>query len=161
MGGQAQSLLNLIQMAGDPDGEDAHDPLADAKKEINRQYGNWVQLIVWLDKNTKEQFDREPEAARQCYRLYATFRNVLHSEAKAIYDIASGMNSVNIMDPRDMSKLFAVLSKMKADKSIQAGMDKASDDADARLTELVSQYDMQKPFSIRREEQSGGNIMGF
>jgi len=47
------------------------------------------------------------------------------------------------------------------DPSIQASIDQASDDADARLTELVSQYDMQKPFSIRREEQSGGNIMGF
>jgi hypothetical protein len=161
VGGQTESLLKMIQMAGDPEGEEAQDPLADAKKEINRQYDNWVKLITWLDTNTKTSFDKEPDAAKQCYRLYATFRGVLYAEAKTIYDIASGMNSVNIMNPQDMSKLFTVLSKMKSDKSIQAGMDQASDDADARLTDLVSQYDMEKPFSITREQQSGGNIMGF
>jgi len=160
VGGQTQSLLTLIQMVGSED-EEAIDPLADAKKELNRQYGNWISLINFLDSKTKESFDKEPEAGKQCYRLYATFRGVLYSEAKTIYEIASGMNSVNIMDPKDMSKLFAILTKMKSDKSIQTNMDKASDDADARLTDLVSQYDMQKPFSITREEQSGGNIMGF
>ena len=36
-GGTTNSMLNLIDEAGDPDGEKARDPLADTKKELNRQ----------------------------------------------------------------------------------------------------------------------------
>jgi len=39
-------------------------------------------------------------------------------------------------------------------------IDKAADDADAKLTTLVSNYDMEKPFDVPREKK-GGNIMGF
>jgi len=45
--------------------------------------------------------------------------------------------------------------------SIQGGIDASADNADAKLTQLVSKYDMQKPFNVPREERTSGSIMGF
>lgn len=144
-------LMSMIDMAMDPEGKEAQDPLADSKKELNRQYKNWVQTVKF--------FDNKP-APPECREFSGEYRAVLYNEAKAIGTIAAGFNSVNITDPKDMSKLLGVLQKMKGDPSIQSNIDKSADNADAKLTALVSNYDMEKPFDVPREKKEG-NIMGF
>lgn len=151
-GGAASSLLNLIDAAMDPDDSKARDPLADTKAELNRQYKNWISTLQFLDKKT---------APSQCREFSGMYRNVIFKETKAIGEIAVSFNSVNVMNPQDMSKLLAALQKMKADPAIQGNIDKAADTADSSLDKLVSNYDMAKPFSVPREEKTSGSIMGF
>lgn len=149
--GTADSLLGLIDMAMDPDGAEARDPLADVKKELNRQYKNWLSTLQYFDKKA---------APAECREFAGAYRMVIYSEAKAIGEIAIGMNSVDMTDRGDMSKLLSKLQKMKKDPSIQQNIDKAADTADAKLTQLVSYYDMQKPFDVPREKGDNG-IMDF
>jgi hypothetical protein len=150
--GQAKSLINMIDMAGDPDGAEAQDPLADVKKELSRQYKNWLSTLTAFDGRT---------APDSCREFSGAYRQVLFSESKTIGEIAGSFNKVDITSPDDMGKLLSALQKMKRDPSIQGGIDQAADNADARLTSLVEPYDMAKPFSVPREKQTSGNIMGF
>ena len=150
-GNSAKGLISMINMAMDPDGKEAQDPLQDSKNELNRQYKNWVETLKY--------FDNKP-APPECREFSGQYRQVLYNETKAIGQIAAGFNSVNVMNPDDMSKLLTVLEKMKRDPNIQSNIDKAADSADAKLNSLVSNYDMDKPFDVPREKQ-GGNIMGF
>jgi len=150
-GSSAKSLMDMIDMAADPEGKEARDPLADSKAELNRQYKNWLDTLKF--------FDSKP-APPECREFSGAYRAVLYNETKAIGDIAADFNKVNVMDPDDMSKLLHSLGKMKGDETIQDSIDKAADAADAKLTVLVSSYDMEKPFDVPRE-QKGGNIMGF
>ena len=150
--GQAKSLISLIDMASDPEGQEAQDPLADVKKELNRQYKNWLSTLTYFDSRTS------PDSCRE---FSGAYRHVLYSESRAIGEIAVNMNKLDITSPDDMSKLLSVLQKMKRDPSIQTGIDQAADNADGSLDRLVAQYDMEKPFSVPREKQTSGNIMGF
>jgi len=149
---QSQSLLSLIDMAMDPDGKAAQDPLADTKKELLRQYKNWYSTLEYFDKKA---------APAECREFSGAYRDVLYQEAKVIGSIAGSFSKVNIMDPKDMQGLLSALQKMKRDRSIQENIDKSADNADAKLTQLVSNYDMEKPFSVPREEGTSGSIMGF
>lgn len=150
--GQAKSLISLIDMASDPDGAEAQDPLADVKKELNRQYKNWLSTLTFFDSKT---------APDSCREFSGAYRQVLYSESKAIGEIAVNLNKVDMTDPDDMSRLLSALQKMKRDPSIQNGIDQSADNADAKLASLVEPYDMEKPFSVPREKQTSGNIMGF
>lgn len=150
--GKAQSLLSLIDMAMDPDGAQARDPLADTKKELLRQYKNWLSTLQYFDKRS---------APAQCREFSGSYREVLFRETKAIGAVAGGMKDVDFTDPKDMDKLLKALQAMKADPSIQEGIDTAADQADAKLSALVAQYDMEKPFDVPREQRTSGNIMGF
>ncbi|MCX8053213.1 MAG: hypothetical protein N3B12_05345 [Armatimonadetes bacterium] len=152
VGGQTLTLMKLIDMAADPNGKEDLDPLKAVREELVRQYKNWLSTLQYFDKKT---------APDECREFSGAYRDVLYREAKAIGTIALGLQRVNIADPADMSRLLAELQKMKKDPSIQAGIDRAVDDADAKLTQLVSKYDMKKPFDVLREQQTGGNIMGF
>lgn len=151
-GGQTQSMLSMIDMAMDPDGKEAQDPLADSKKELTRQYKNWLATLDY--------FDKKP-APQLCRDFSGSYRAVLYNEAKTIGEITVSFNNVNITDPQDLSKLLSALQKMKKDPTIQQSIDKAADDADGKLTQLVSNYDMKKPFDVPREKQTSGNIMAF
>lgn len=151
-GGATQSLLSMIDMASNPDGAQARDPLQDTKDELSRQYKNWLAALEFFDKQA---------APPECREFSASYRDVLYREAKAIGDIAVSFNAVNVMNPQDMSRLLNELQKMKRDQSIQQNIDKATDAADAHLTRLADTYDMQKPFDVPREQKTSGNIMGF
>ena len=150
--GQAQSLMDLIDMASDPDGAKARDPLSDAKKELGRQYKNWLSTLKYLDGRP---------APPECREFGGAYRAVIYSEVKAIGDIAVNFNSVDVSDPRDMSGLLQALMKMKGDPSIQGDIDKSADNADAKLSQLASYYGMEKPFDVPREKKTSGSIMGF
>lgn len=151
VGGSTKGLMDMIEWAADPDGKEARDPLADSKEELNRQYKNWLETLKY--------FDNKP-APPECREFSGAYRAVIYNEAKAIGDIAVDFNKANVTNPNDMSKLLRSLGKMKGDESIQGNIDKSADDADAKLTSLVSNYDMKKPFDVPREKR-GGNIMGF
>ena len=151
-GGQAQGMINLIDMAMDPDRAKAQDPLAETKKELSRQYSNWLNTITF--------FDKAPAPA-ECREFSGAYRAVIYNETKAIGDIAVSFNAVDITKLGDLSKLLGNLQKLKGDPRIQGNIDKAADDADAKLTQLTSNYDMKKPFDVPREQQGSGSIMGF
>jgi len=151
-GSQASSLLKMIDMASDPDSNEDIDPLKDAKDELGRQYKNWVTTLQF--------FDKKP-APNECREFSGAYRQVLDSETRTIGTVALGLQKVNIMNPDDMSKLLREMQKIKKDPSIQRNIDTAADTADAKLTQLVSQYDMKKPFDVPREQQTSGSIMGF
>ena len=151
-GSQAASLMKMIDMATDPDNKEDLDPLKDAKDELVRQYKNWASTIEYFDKKA---------APNECREFSGAYRNVLYNETKAIGEVAVGLGKVNIMDPKDMSKLLSQMQKMKKDPSIQRGIDTSADNADAKLTHLTSNYDMKKPFDVPREAQTSGSIMGF
>lgn len=151
-GGGTQGLLDLIDMAMDPEGKEARDPLAETKAELSRQYKNWLSTLRFFDRRV---------APPECREFSGAYRDVLFRETKAIGEITVSFNSVNVMDPKDMSRLLDSLQKMKRDPSIQRNIDQAADNADAKLTRLVSNYDMEKPFSVQREQSTSGSIMGF
>ena len=44
-----QALMDMIDMAADPEGKEARDPLADSKAELNRQYKNWLETLKYFD----------------------------------------------------------------------------------------------------------------
>lgn len=150
--GAAQNLMDLIDMAMDPDGAKARDPLAETKKELTRQYINWFNTLKYLDKKP---------APPECREFAGAYRDVLYRETDAIGRITAGMKNVDFTDPKDMSKMLKALQGMKADPSIQANIDKSADNADGKLNALVAQYDMEKPFDVPREQQTSGNITGF
>lgn len=150
-GGGSKGMMDMINMAMDPEGKAAQDPLAETKAELNRQYSNWQKTLNY--------FDSKPAPA-QCREFSGSYRAVLANETKTLGEISTSFNGLNIQSPDDMSKLLTALQKMKGDPSIQANIDKSANDADAKLTSLVSNYDMQKPFDVPPEKQ-GGNIMGF
>jgi hypothetical protein len=149
---QAQGLLRLIDMASDPNGKEAQDPLFEVRNELNRQYKNWL--------STLEYFDKKP-APMECREFSGAYRNVLYRETMAIGTIAVSFNKVDITNPNDLQRLLSALKKMKRDPSIQRKIDEAADLADAKLTQLVSRYDMKKPFDVPREQGTSGSIMGF
>jgi len=149
---QAQSLMDLIDMASEPESAKAKDPLIDVKNELGRQYKNWLSTIQYFDKKA---------APMQCREFSGAYRDVVFKEAKAIGEVAVNLSKVDMTDPRDMSKLLSTFQKMKKDPTIQQGIDTSADTADAKLTQLVSQYDMQKPFNVPREASTSGSIMGF
>lgn len=151
-GSHADSLLKLIDMAGDPQSKEAVDPLADTKKELERQYKNWLSTLQYFDTKT---------APNQCREFSGAYRQVLYNETRTIGEISTQMSKVNVMDPKDMQHLLVVMQKMKNDPTIQANIDRSADNADAKLTQLVSNYDMEKPFDVPRESKTSGNIMGF
>ena len=152
VGGQANSLMKMIDMASDPDSKENVDPLEDSKKELARQYKNWLSTLDYFDKKT---------APNECREFSGAYRDVLYKEAKTIGEIAVSMSKVNIMDPKDMQQLLQTFQKMKGDPAIQKNIDTSADNADAKLTQVVSKYDMQKPFRVPREQQTSGSIMGF
>ncbi|MGQ9454437.1 MAG: hypothetical protein ACUVRS_07640 [Armatimonadota bacterium] len=151
-GGQAMTLLKLIDMASNPDSKVDVDPLKEVRGELARQYKNWLSTI--------EYFDKKP-APNDCREFSGAYRDLLVRETTAIGAIAQGLQRVNIMDPNEMARLLRDLQRMKSDPSIQRRIDEAADNADAKLTELVSKYDMNKPFNVPREQQISGSIMGF
>lgn len=151
-GGQTQGLLDLIDMASDPDSQKAIDPLADSKAELGRQFKNW--------KNTLDYFDKQ-QAPDQCREFSGAYREVLRQETLVIGKLAVDFSKVDVTDPQDMMKLLGVLQKMKGDPTIQKGIDDSADNADSRLDLLVSNYDMEKPFDVPREQKTSGSIMGF
>lgn len=151
-GSQAASLMAMIDMATDPEGKAAQDPLASTKNELARQFTNWKKTLDYFDQRT---------APAQCREFSGAYRQLLYNETVTIGKIAVDFSGVNIMDPNDMSKLLRSLQKMKGDPSIQEKIDESADTADAKLEALVSNFDMEKPFDVPREKQTSGSIMGF
>ncbi|MCX6345956.1 MAG: hypothetical protein NT018_12950 [Armatimonadetes bacterium] len=153
VGGAGQSLMDMIDMASDSESSaKARDPLQDTKDELNRQYKNWLAELEFFDKKA---------APPECREFSGAYRSVIYNEAKAIGEIAVSFNNVNIMDPKDMSKLLDSLQKIKKDPSIQANIDQSADTANSKLDGIVSNYDMVKPFNVPREQSGGGSITGF
>lgn len=152
VGSQAQSLMDLIDMASDPDGAKARDPLSDAKKELGRQYKNWLSTLKYLDSKP---------APPECREFGGAYREVIYRETKAIGDISVSISSIDFTNLKDMSGLLVTLEKMKGDTSIQGDIDKSADNADSKLSQLASYYGMEKPFDVPREKKTSGNIMSF
>lgn len=150
--GEAQSLMDEINMASNPDDTKTPDPLKSTKNELNRQYKNWASTLQYFD---------EMAAPPECRQFSGAYRKVLSTETKEIGYLASSFNSMNIMSLNSMNKLLSGLEKMKSDPSVQGNIDKAAVNANASLNSLVAEYSMNKPFNVKVEQQSGGSLLGF
>lgn len=151
VGGQAMSLEKMMDWVDNDKGGELVDPLADVKKETGRQYKNWVATLKF--------FDNKP-APPECREFSGAYRQVLFSQTAMIGKVVGSLDKVDLTKTQDMMSWAAALMKLKSDPNLQGGIDKAADDADAKLATLVSNYDMEKPFDVPREKKEG-NIMGF
>lgn len=150
--GQAQSLESLLDWLDDDKAGEVRDPLAGAKKEIARQYTNWVATVSYFDRTA---------APAECREFSGAYREVVAREAKMIGEVANTLHKVDVTKSRDMQEAFRALLRMKNQPTLQSSIDEAADQADAKLAQLVSNYDMEKPFSVPRERKQSGSILGF
>lgn len=146
-----QGLDGLLEMLDDEGSDKAKDPLIDTKNELNRHYANWVSTVNYFDQ-------RKPP--QECRDFAAYYRQVIYNEAVTIGQIVNTMSSSSDYSSRDVTKIIANLQGiMKGDA--QKNIDTSVEYADTSLDNLVSNYDMQKPFSVTKEQGTSGSILGF
>jgi hypothetical protein len=150
--GQVQGLMNILDMVGDPSGENVKSPLEKFATELGRQYQNWLSTVNYFDSKS---------APEQCREFGGAYRQALVTETQLIGEVAQGLASTDITSPDAMEKLLAAFRTMSSSGNLQQQIDYYVDLSDTKLNELVSQYDMQKPFSVLRERGNPGNIMGL
>lgn len=151
VGGQAMSMEKMMDWVENDKAGGLTDPLSDVKNETGRQYKNWV--------NTLKFFDSKP-APPECREFSGAYREVLFSETAKVGQVVGILDKADLTKTQNIGSATAQLMKLKGDPNLQEGIDKSADNADAKLTTLVSYYDMEKPFDVPREKQ-GGSIMGF
>lgn len=149
--GQALSLEKMFDWLDEGKGGEIADPLADVKTETGRQYKNWLSTVRYFDGKA---------APQECRAFSGAYRDLLVRQTTTIGQIVVTLNKIDLTKTQDMRSAATAMMAMKKDSSLQGGIDTAADNADAKLTQLVSQYDMEKPFKVPREE-SGGSIVGF
>lgn len=150
--GQAQSIESMLDWLDEGKGGQVSDPLAKVKHELARQHANWRSTLQYFDKQA---------APPECRAFSGAYRAVLYREAERIGRVDATLRGIDIMSTQGMTDGFRALQSMKGDPRLQSDIDKAADSADASLTQLVSNYDMEKPFDVPREEPASGSIMGF
>ncbi len=151
VGGQAKSYEAILDAIEGGDSADVKDPMADMRQELNRQYGNWLATLKY--------FDQKP-APEQCREFAGAYRAVLATETETIKREVQITSKVDVRKSESIAEGLTAMLRMQKDPNLQANIDKAADDADAKLTALVSNYDMEKPFDVPREKQ-GGSLLGF
>jgi len=149
--GQEKSYEAILDQIDKGDSAQVSDPMADMRKELNRQYGNWQATLKY--------FDQKP-APPQCRDFAGSYRAVLASETETIKREVQITSKVDVTKGDSISQGLEAMLGMQKDPNLQANIDKSADDADAKLTALVSNYDMEKPFDVPREKQ-GGSLLGF
>lgn len=151
VGGQEKSYEAILDAIDKGDSGEVSDPMADMRKELNRQYGNWQATVKY--------FDQKPAPA-ECRDFAGSYRAVLASETETIKREVQITSKVDVTKGSSISDGLTAMMGMQKEPDLQANIDKSADDADAKLSALVSTYDMQKPFDVPREK-SGGSILGF
>lgn len=132
--------------------ENDEDPWAAPKRECNRQAGNWQATLRY--------FDNKP-APPECRDFSGAYRTVLQTQTASTTQIAVALDRMDFSDTKNTKQkgqMYDALNKMLG--TVQAPINKSIEDADSKLNSLVAEYDMKKPFEIRREQQNG-NILGF
>lgn len=152
VGGQTRSYEAILDsLEGNSNSAEVSDPMADMRKEVSRQYGNWQATVKY--------FDQKP-APPECREFAGSYRAVLASETETIKRVVQITSKVDVTKGSSISEGLTAMLGMQKDPNLQASIDKSADDADAKLTALVSNYDMEKPFDVPREKQ-GGSLLGF
>jgi len=151
VGGQAKSYEAILDSIDSGDSAAVSDPMADMRKELNRQYGNWQETVKF--------FDQKP-APPECREFAGAYRAVLASETETIKREVAITSKIDVTKGDSISQGLVGMLGMQKDSNLQATIDKSADDADGKLTTLVSNYDMEKPFDVPREKQ-GGSLLGF
>ncbi len=150
--GQAKALLQMMDTASDPDasGEMA-DPLADFKKELTRQYGNWLNTLTY--------FDSKP-APQDCRGIGGAFRQVIAKQTQAVYLIAYSLGQHNPADPN--ANISGLITSLKGMSAVQPEIDQAVEYSNAWLDNIWDTYDMPyAKFQIKKEQGGGSSLLGF
>lgn len=151
VGGQAKSYETILDQIEGGDTGQVSDPMSDMRKEVSRQYKNWQDTLSYFD---------QKQAPPECRDFSGAYRKVLASETETMGRIVGITSKVNVSKSDSITDGLNAMLSMQKDPDLQENIDKSADDADAKLTALVSNYDMKKPFDVPREKQ-GGNILGF
>lgn len=151
VGGQAKSYEAILDSIEGGGSAEVKDPMTDMRKELNRQYGNWQATLKF--------FDQKP-APPECREFAGAYRAVIAAETETIKREVQITSKIDVSKSSSISEGLAAMLGMQKDPNLQANIDKSADDADAKLSALVSNYDMEKPFDVPREKQ-GGSLLGF
>lgn len=151
VGGQEKSYEAILDQLDKGDSAEVSDPMADMRKELNRQYGNWQATLKY--------FDQKP-APPECGQFAGSYRAVLASETETMKREVQITSKIDVSKSDSISQGLQGMLGMQKDSSLQENIDKSADDADAKLTALAGNYDMEKPFDVPREKQ-GGSLLGF
>jgi len=151
VGGQAKSYEVILDDIDKEGTGQVSDPLANMKKEVGRQYSNWRATLQYLDKKP---------APPECREFSGSYRAVLVTETQTMRRVIEVTNKIDVTKTDSILEGVTAMLGVKNEPGLQSDIDKAADNADAKLTSLVSNYDMQKPFDVPRETQKG-NILGF
>lgn len=151
IGGQEKSYEAILDSIDKGDSGQVSDPMADMRKELNRQYGNWQATVKFLD---------QKPAPPECRDFAGSYRVVLASETETIKREVQITSKIDVTKGDSISAGLEGMLGMQKDPSLQSNIDKSADAADAKLTSLCSNYDMEKPFDVPREKQ-GGSLLGF
>jgi hypothetical protein len=146
--GGLDALLNMLDDEGTAQ---AKDPLQDTKDELSRQYTNWNNILAFFN-------NRQPP--QECKEFAAYYQQVLYNETGSIGQIITTLSAGGDYDKNSVTQVVVGLQgilKGGAQKSIDTSVEYA----DTSLTNLVSNYDMEKPFTVSKEQGSGGSILGF
>lgn len=146
----AKGLENMLDWVMD-DEREAADPLADMKKELGVQVQNWQQLV--------RQFDTVPPP-QACAEFAGAYRIGLTIQVQEMFRVASIVNNINLSDSDSMQQALSQLQRMKADPNTQGNIDRAVENADAKLGELSARVGIDKPFKVKKETDVGGSITG-
>ncbi len=147
--GGLDALLNMLDDEGT---SQAKDPLQDTKDELSRQYTNWNGVLDYFGK-------RQPP--EECKEFASYYQQVLYNETKSIGNIIATLSSTGgDYDKQGVTQVVAGLEGILKGGA-QKDIDTSVEYADTSLTNLVSNYDMVKPFTVSKEQGSGGSILGF
>lgn len=151
---EAHDMLgDMFTIAGNVDATN-EDPMSRISEKLNRRAAAMMALLKC--------FDKAP-APMQCREFSGAYRRLLYVETNTIYHAATSIPNVNLASADEWRK-YADASNAQA-KDNQAVKDASNgvlaDDADGKLNQVVSSYDMPKPFEVSREKPAGGGIMGF
>lgn len=146
--GGLDGLLNMLDEEGTGQ---AKDPLQDTKDELTRQYTNWNNVLAFFG-------NRQPP--QECKDFAAYYQQVLYNETASISQIVTTLGAGGGFDSKQVAQVVSGLQGILKGGA-QKDIDTAVDNADTSLDNLVSNYDMEKPFTVSKEQGSGGSILGF
>lgn len=147
----SQVTAKMFDIAGDADAPDKA-PLEGITDKLNRKAAAMLILL--------QTYDKAP-APVPCREFSGSYRKLLFAETKTIYGIAAGLGKVNASSNDEWQRYAAAAKDKQQDVDVQgASNGTLANESDASLTRLVSNYEMQKPFSVSPEEPKG-SLLGL
>lgn len=151
LGDAGNMLGDMLDTAGNADARTSN-PMEKIGEKLNRRAE--AMMIVL------KTFDKTP-APEPCREFSGAYRMLLYVETDTLYGAAAGLANVKLESKAEWDKYKEMLGTAKSSQAVRdASNGVLADDADGKLSKVVSNYDMQKPFDVSREKPAGGGILG-